>query len=88
MKDELAKVRNWAQSKLDAQTEPPWATRRYKDLVALIDEILASQAATISLEDLLRLEAHQAPALPQGENIRHIDSARRRHTATKVRLPM
>lgn len=86
--DDLVKVRAWAQGKLDALQEPPWATKRYKDLIALIDEIQASQAATISLEDSLRLEQRQAPALPQGENIRSIDSARPRPSTRPVTLPM
>ncbi len=45
MNDELTKVREWAQDELDAGHEPPWATRRYLHVVALIDEMLAPRAA-------------------------------------------
>ncbi|HEV2703968.1 MAG TPA: hypothetical protein VGV09_20245 [Steroidobacteraceae bacterium] len=41
MNDELTRVREWAQDKLDAEHEPPWATRRYLHVVALIDQMLA-----------------------------------------------
>jgi hypothetical protein len=36
MEDELARIREWAQDKLDAQQHIPWDSRRYQHLVALI----------------------------------------------------
>jgi hypothetical protein len=36
MKDELVKIRQWAQDRLDACEEPPWATQRYQYLVGLL----------------------------------------------------
>jgi hypothetical protein len=86
--DDLIRVRHWAERKIAQGTEPPWAFRRYTDLIALLSDILESRAATISLEDSLRLQEHPEPALPQAENIRHIDSARRRRAVTSIRLPM
>jgi hypothetical protein len=88
MTDELQKVRAWAQAKLDAQQEPPWAVKRYKDLISLLDEILASQAATIDLEDSLRLGRSQGNDPRQAANIVEIDTARRRRSVISVRLPM
>lgn len=46
MKDqELAKVRAWAQSKIDALEDPDWTLRRCQHIVALVDDMLGSQAA-------------------------------------------
>jgi hypothetical protein len=88
MKEELQKVRAWAEGKIAQGSEPPWAFSRYKDLIALLDDILASQAATISLEDSLQSQEHQEPDPLLAAGIRHIDSARRRRVAIPVRLPM
>jgi hypothetical protein len=88
MDRELMSVRAWAQGKLDANQEPPWAVQRYQDLVALLDEILASRASTVTLEDSLRSQAQSESVLQRGENIVHIDSAQRRLTVRKVQLPM
>src|SRR5580693_7512599 len=46
MNDELIKVRDWAQDELDAGQAPPWATGRYLHVLTLIDEMLASRAAS------------------------------------------
>ena len=37
MDNELARIREWAQDKLDAQQHIPWDSRRYQHLIALID---------------------------------------------------
>ena len=44
MHDDLAQIRELAQERLDALQEPPWASRRYQFLIALIDEIEAVRA--------------------------------------------
>jgi hypothetical protein len=89
MDAKLREVREWAEGKIAQCQEPPWAQKRYQDLIALLDEILASRAATISLEDSLRLQAHQVPDLPRSDRIRHISDARsRRGRPLKIRLPM
>jgi hypothetical protein len=63
MDHELAAVREWAQGRLDALEETPWATQRYQHMIAVIDGMLGRRTI---------------PPLPQGENIVHISSARRR----------
>jgi hypothetical protein len=88
MKDELAKIRAWAQAKIDAGQEPPWAWKTYKDLIEVVDEILAGQAATITLEDSLRLQDQSECVPPLSGNIVRIDSARRRSAPQRIRLPM
>ena len=86
--DDLSRVREWAEGKIAQGTEPPWAFKRYTELVTLLSDILEARAATISLEDSLRLESHREPDLPPSENIRSIDSARSRPVVRRVRLPM
>jgi hypothetical protein len=53
MNDELAKIRELAQERLDALQEPPWATRRYQHLVTLLNEMLATQAAAIPPDNVV-----------------------------------
>jgi hypothetical protein len=36
MNDELVKIRQWAQERLDAYEEPPWARQRYQYLLGLL----------------------------------------------------
>jgi hypothetical protein len=43
MDHDLAAIRDWAQNRLDAQQEPPWATHRCQHLIALIDTMLAAE---------------------------------------------
>jgi|HubBroStandDraft_5_1064220.scaffolds.fasta_scaffold649930_2 hypothetical protein len=72
MNDDLRKVREWAQDELDAEHEPPWATRRYLQVVVLIDEMLASRAS----------------ANPRrAGNIVQLDFTRRRENKAPLRLP-
>jgi len=47
---ELERVRRWAQSKLDAGQEPPWAWYRYMQLVDAINGIIDGRAATVTLD--------------------------------------
>ncbi|MCW3473443.1 hypothetical protein [Limobrevibacterium gyesilva] len=63
MDDELRRVRDWAQAKLDAGQEPPWAWYQYMKLVEAIDAILAGYQALIPMESLPRLDEHQATRL-------------------------
>ncbi|HTC50988.1 MAG TPA: hypothetical protein VK700_03555 [Steroidobacteraceae bacterium] len=71
MNDELAKVREWVQEELDAEHAAPWETRRYLQVVVLIDELLASQAAPIPFRE---------------GNIVHVDFTRCRATRLPQRL--
>ena len=65
---ELAKVREWAQSKLDALDEPDWAMRRCQHIITLIDDMLGSPAPVV--------RRHRG-------NIIELDSVRRRRSAAR-----
>jgi hypothetical protein len=65
MEDDLARIREWAQDKLDAQHHIPWDSRRYQHLVALIDDML------------LRTQLMECAGRGTG-NVVYLDSVRRR----------
>jgi hypothetical protein len=87
MNDELAKIRELAQDRIDALQEPPWATRRYQHLVALLDEMLAVQAAAIPGDHSRRPQEPRAHC-SRGDNVVPIARAKRRGTVMQRRLPM
>lgn len=88
MTAELTAARAWAQCRLNAMQEPPWAQVQYEQLIRVIDEILAAQSATITLEDSLRSERSRDSVPPRAANIFDIDSARPHRLVQPVRLPM
>ncbi len=46
MRDELERVRDWAQDKLQGGSEPPWAWYQYMKLVEAVTTILEGMDAT------------------------------------------
>jgi len=77
MEDELARIREWAQEKLDAQQHIPWDSRRYQHLVTLIDDMLASGRQLEYRTQLLRTQLLTCAGRGAG-NVVSLDSARRR----------
>jgi hypothetical protein len=67
MEDDLARIREWAQDRLDAHHHIPWDSRRYQHLVRLIDGMLDSRTC----------------AGRGAGNIVYLDSARRRSGARR-----
>jgi len=86
MREELQKVRDWAQAKITTGQEPPWAWFQYMKLVENCDAILAGMDATTTAS------LWQSPA-PQGEHLRLVgstcppDTAPRRHVGLPVQMP-
>ncbi len=77
MDDQLARIREWAQGKVDALQELPWTTRRSQHVIALIDEMVASQSAAVSREASRKPPDRRARCAPRGGNVIHLDRARR-----------
>lgn len=50
MRTELQKVRDWADAKLAAGEEPPWAWFQYMKLREVIDDTLAGMDAVVEIE--------------------------------------
>jgi hypothetical protein len=65
MDHELARVREWAQGRLDAMEEAPWASHRYQHMITVIDEMLGRRSP---------------PVLPQTPKVVHLNSYRRRQS--------
>lgn len=63
MRDDLLRVREWAQSKVQGGQEPPWAWYQYMKLVETVDAILSGMTATMPLEGSPESEAHSATHL-------------------------
>jgi len=83
MDDQLARIREWAQGKVDALQELPWATRRSQHVIALIDEMVASQTAAVSREESRQPPGRLARCLSRDGNVIHLDSARRLRAAVR-----
>jgi hypothetical protein len=81
MDDQLARIREWAQGKVDALQELPWTTRRSQHVIALIDEMVASQTAAVTRQES-RPPDRFANRYARGGNIIPLDSARRRRVRT------
>jgi hypothetical protein len=90
-RQELEKVRAWADEKLATGQEPPWAWYQYMKLRETLDAILAGQAATAvfnptesSPQLAERLERHLR--LVGGEDQQ--DTFQPRHVGLPLQLPM
>jgi hypothetical protein len=54
--EELARIRDWAQSKIDALDDLDWTRDRCLHIVGLVDQMLGPQAAL--------MQQHRAPQFP------------------------
>ncbi len=86
MRDELERVREWAQDKLQGGSEPPWAWYQYMKLVETVTAILDGMDAT---------KEHSPQSEPPPDtHLRLVDSTTQPDTAPprpdqpKPRLPM
>ena len=87
MEDQLAKIREWAQGRLDDLQQAPWAARRSQHVIALIDEMLAAQAADPAARENSRRQPERAVRCqPRRGNVIQLDTVRRRRTVNRVRL--
>lgn len=76
MREDLERVRDWAQEKIQSGDEPPWAWYQYMKLTEAVDAILAGQHATT--ESSPRSAQHPATHLRLVESTCPPDSARSR----------
>lgn len=87
MRDELRKVRDWANEKIAAGQEPPWAWFQYMKLRETCDAILSGLAVAMPPDSP---ESEQ----PQGAHLRLVernspqDTAQHRPAGLPVQLPM
>lgn len=87
MREDLQKIRDWADAKIATGEEPPWAWYQYMKLCETLDAILAGMAATTT--ESLR----QSPDNPD-VHLRLVDSTCQQDTAQHhpvglpVQMPM
>ena len=85
MDEQLARIREWAQGSVDALQELPWATRRSQHVIALIDEMVASQTAAIFRENSRQSPDRLAHRVARTGNVIPLDSMRRRRALSAAR---
>ncbi len=86
-RDELLKVRDWANDKMATGAEPPWAWSMYSTLSKTIDSIVAGSDAVATTANSLEPERHQGNALRLVADNSSQDIARHRLGPPPVRLP-
>lgn len=84
----LQDILNWAQRRLQSGEEPPWARDNYSRLVDVLNDIIAGREATITLEDLRRLEEHQERVQQQSDRNDHANIVQLRPHTVRVQMPM
>lgn len=71
-KEELQKVRDWAQEKISGGAEPPWAWYQYMKLRETMDAILGGMASTEAVT--LPASSPQEASLPGSGHLRLVRS--------------
>jgi hypothetical protein len=88
MRDELQKVRDWANEKIAAGQEPPWAWYQYMKLRETCDAILTGMEATTPLEGSPQSALHPGAHLRLVEDTCPQGSAPHRPAGLPVQMPM
>lgn len=88
MKANLERIREWAQSKIQGGSEPPWAWYQYMKLVEACDAILAGQAATVTMENLPQSPERSGGHLQLVDSTYQQDTAQPHHVGLPVQMPM
>lgn len=87
MREELEKIREWADSKIASGSEPPWAWYQYMKLRETVDAILGGIAATLQTANLQESERRRDVGLRLVESKNPQDTALRRPAGIPTRLP-
>lgn len=87
MRDELQKVRDWANEKISGGQEPPWAWYQYMKLVETVDAILHGMAATTTASSQ-QSEEHLGAHLRLVGSTCPQDSAQPHHVGLPIQMPM
>lgn len=87
IKRDLGRIREWAQGKIKAGSEPPWSWYQYMKLIEAADAILEGMTIVTTVNS--RQSEPQRGKRPRlvGATYRQ-DTAPPRPIGTKVRLPM
>lgn len=88
MRDELERLREWADAKVQGGSEPPWAWYQYMKLIETADAILAGMDATVTMENLPQSESHSGAHLRLVASTCPQDAAQPHHVGLPVQMPM
>jgi hypothetical protein len=88
MRDELERVRKWADDKLTTGDEPPWAWYQYMKLREAVDAILTGMDSTSPMASLQQAEPRQETHLRLVGSTYPQDTAQPHPSAPLVPLPM
>ncbi len=84
---ELKRLRQWAQEKIDAGSEPPWAWYQYMKLIETADAILAGMAVTTTVNLPQSAERPERRLQLVGAKCQQ-DTSRHHPVDPKIRMPM
>lgn len=87
MREELQKIRDWANEKIAGGQEPPWAWYQYMKLRETCDAILSGMAAT-TLPDSPQSAGNQGAHLRLVDGNGPQENAPHRHAGLPVQMPM
>jgi len=85
---ELQRVRQWAQEKIDAGSEPPWAWYQYMKLIESIDAVFQGTECTTAMENLQQSGKHTERRLQLVEAKSEQDISQLHPVDSKVLMPM
>jgi hypothetical protein len=88
MRDELERVRKWADAKIQGGSEPPWAWYQYMKLIETVDALLRGMDATVTMESSPRSESQTEMHLRLVDSTYSQDNARPRPVGLPVQMPM
>jgi hypothetical protein len=88
MREELERIREWADAKIQGGSEPPWAWYQYMKLIETIDAILAGAATTVTLADSQQAGEQEETHLQLVDGTYPQDSVPRRPVGLPILLPM
>lgn len=87
IKKSLTSIQNWAQSKIDAGTEPPWAWYQYMKLIETVQTILISQN-TVTKENLQQSVERSGNVLRLVASTSLQETAQPHHDISPPHMPM
>jgi len=88
MRDDLERVRDWAKTKLQGDSEPPWAWYQYMKLVETCDAILKGMDATSPTASSRQSSDSQGAHLRLVDPTCPQDNTPRRPVSTQPQMPM
>lgn len=88
MKDNLERVREWANQKIQGGGEPPWAWYQYMKLIETVDAILGGLEAVNPTASSPQSDQHRDMHLRLVDSTYRPDTAQHHPVETPVQMPM